>query len=238
MVAQALSVEAIQGIGHLQLDGAVVGPWEKGRVHREHPALALHDRGLKVGGHGARIQRGRHDQQLQVGPVTPLEAAQQGDAQVRVQVPFVELVEHHGGDAAQLRIPLQAPQQQALGDEPEARGLRHLLLEAHRITRPLPQRLAQLVRHPRGGQARGEAARLQDPALALAQEAGFQQGWRHAGGLAGTRVRLQHQVRLPTQARGDLPQQRIDGQTQAHGCPKAAMKAEGSSTDTATRSLR
>ncbi|KAJ8134343.1 hypothetical protein OY671_012444, partial [Metschnikowia pulcherrima] len=75
---------------------------------------------------------------------------------------------------------------------------------------------AQLPGHAGGGEARGEAAGFQDPALAFFQQARLQQGRRHPRGLARAGIRSEHQVRVPAQALDDSRQQGIDGKGGAH----------------------
>ena len=94
VVLETFGVEALQRIRDLQLDGAVVRAGQEGGLHRVGAAFTALHRRVQVGGHGAWIQGGGHDQELQVKAGLQLEAAQQGDGQVRVQVPLVELVQH------------------------------------------------------------------------------------------------------------------------------------------------
>jgi hypothetical protein len=124
------------------------------------------------------------------GP-TALQAPQQGQRQIALQMALMEFVEHHAAHAREVRIAQHAPREHAFGEEAQARARSRHLLEAHLVAHRLAHALAALVRHVAGGQARGQAARLQHQHLAPIE---LQQRGRHARGLAGTGRCFQHQV--------------------------------------------
>ncbi len=95
----------------------------------------------------------------------------------------MELVEHHGADAAELGIAHQPPRQDALGDEADPRARAADVLEAHLVADGLAGRLAELFGDALRGHARGEAARLEDQDLAVIGEPAIEER-------AGTRVVL------------------------------------------------
>ena len=72
--------------------------------HIEHPALgAEHGRAEE---HRDRrgLERGRHHEHAQIGPLSLLQPAQEREPYIAVQVPLMKLVEHHPADAAELLV--------------------------------------------------------------------------------------------------------------------------------------
>src|SRR5262249_48486348 len=92
-----------------------------------------HRRSRQVGGERVGGQRGRHHDQLEIGPDGVLELADDGEREITLQVALVELVEDDDAHAIQKRIAREATAEDALGDEPEAGGPVAALLEAHRV---------------------------------------------------------------------------------------------------------
>ena len=66
------------------------------------------------------IERGRHDDQDQVGAHLPPDLAQQRQRQVAIQVALVKFVEDDGADRFEERVGQELPGQDALGQEPQA----------------------------------------------------------------------------------------------------------------------
>ena len=58
--------------------------------------------GLRYSSSGAGVERGRHDEDLQVGPFGLLQVQRPGQGDVAVEMALVELVEDQRRDAAQL----------------------------------------------------------------------------------------------------------------------------------------
>ncbi len=110
------------------------------RVHRaprlDHAAAEQRRPGGGVGG-----RRGRHEPQPrpQHGPYVQ----QEGHRGVGVQVPFVALVEQHRAHPGQLRVPLQALQQHAGGDDLHDGARGHPPLAPHGEADPLADALAR-----------------------------------------------------------------------------------------------
>ena len=212
----ALPAELRQGLVHAHGQGPVVempGPEDR---HGMEPPFALDPLGLEIGDHRVCLQGGAHDQEAEAG-AQPLEAPQQGQGQVRVHVPLVELVQDHHGDPREPGVLLEAPQQQSLGNEAHARLPRDLLLEPHGVADAAPQVLPQFLRHARGGEPGRQAARLEDPAFPGIQQARLQQGPRHPGRLARPRLRLEDQVPARTDGLDDPRQEGVDGKRLARG---------------------
>ena len=76
-------------------------------LDRKLPARAAHQRCLaQMPGEPGAVQRGRHEQQLEVGPQRCLHLQAQGQAQIGVERALVEFVENHRSH--RLRVPGRA----------------------------------------------------------------------------------------------------------------------------------
>ena len=163
-------------------------------------------------GHRRRVERGRHDDELQIRARGLLEAAQQRQRQVALEVALVELVEHDHAHAGQAGLGDQPAGEQPLGDEAQPRpGPGHLLeadLPADRLAGPLPQLLGHAPRRHAGR----EPPRLEDDDLAVAGQAGREQRGGDAGGLAGAGRRLDDERPAPAQGRHDVGEDGVDGE--------------------------
>ena len=186
--------------------------------HVEAAPLRAEGGGAQEGGHRRGVERGRHGHQPQVGPAGALQAAQQRQGQVAVQVALVELVEQDGADAGEGGLGEEAAQQQPLGDEADAGARRGDVLEADLVADRLAGPLAQLLGHPPGRQPGRQAPRLQHHHLALHQPGGVDRG-RDARGLAGAGGRLDDQRR---RRRGARPRSRA-GAGRWGGVPPARL---------------
>jgi hypothetical protein len=163
------------------------------------------------------VQRGRHHQQAQVGTQRGLHVQRQHRAEIAGQVALVEFVEHDGTDAAQFRIVLDEPRQDAFGDHLDPGRRAYLRFEADAVADGLADRFAQLLRHELRGGARGDSARFQHHDLPPPQPRRVKQGQRHLSGLAGAWRRLQYQPRMRGERGANLRQQRRDGEYR-RGC--------------------
>jgi len=166
----------------------------------------------KVLGHGRGIERGRHHHQPQVGAARALQAAEQSQCQVALQVALVKLVEHHAAGAFQIGVGEQAAGEHAFGQESQARRGAGDLLEAHLVTHGAAERLAAFRRHVAGGQPGGQPARLEHQHLAIVER---EQRGGNAGGLPRPGLGFQHQIIGGAQMLQDVGNQRIDGQAHA-----------------------
>ena len=202
-------------------------------LHREHAPLGLeHLRLAQELPHRGGVQGRGQDDDLQVLADLALHAPRQGQGQVAVEVPLVELIEHDATDARQERIRQDPPQEDALGHGRDPRFLRDLLVEAHLVTHGLSHGLSALEGHAPSRRPGGQPARLQQHHRT---KAGLLQGHRHPGRLAGARGRPQHQVWVAAQGRADLRQERVDGQgdrSLGHGVLAHIRKRAGQSTGT------
>ena len=130
------------------------------------------------------VEGRRHHQDLQVGPFGFLQIQRAGQRDVAVKVALVELVEDQGRNAAQLRVLDHLAQQQALGDEADARVGAGDVLEANLVA-DFAAELGFAFPGDAGRQeSRGEPARLEDHHLPGAQQAAIQQHLRDLGGFA------------------------------------------------------
>ena len=132
----------------------------------------------------AGIEGGRHDNELQVGPDRLLDLQRPREADVAVEVPLMKLVEDNRAHSAQHWLVRHLPQQDALGDEADARGLRHARVEPDLVTDRLPQRRADLLGHAFRQQPGREPPRLQYDHLPFAQQSVPEKHLRQLRGFA------------------------------------------------------
>ena len=129
------------------------------------------------------------------GRIGPLELQRPRQADVAVQVPLVKLVEDDRAHPAQPGVERHLPQQNALGDEADARRRRHARFEPDLVADRLPQRRADLLGHALRQQAGREPPRLQDDHLPFAQQV------RGARSICGSCVDLPEPVGACTMSR-------------------------------------
>jgi hypothetical protein len=156
------------------------------------------------------VERGRHDDETQIGTQVRLHVERERRAEVAVQVALVELVEQHGTDAGQLRIVLDHARENAFGDDLDARRRRHPALEADAVADGFADTFARLRGHELGRGARGDATWFEQQYLATGEPAGAEQRGRHARGLAGARRCLEHDARARRERRQQLGQDGVD----------------------------
>ena len=157
-------------------------------VHRVgHPVRLHHRCAAEEFGPGLGVGGGRGADQPQFGPQRRPYVQQEGERGVRVQVPFVALVEDDDIDARQLLVALQPLQQHAGGDHLDDRPGPGATLPAHRVADPASDGLAEQPGHPPGGGPYGEAARFGDQHPPHGPAVGEQprEGERHQRRLAG-----------------------------------------------------
>ena len=151
--------------GHLEMNGrSIVVPQVADR-DRMQPASGFDLRTIAEKPCDRRgIERGRHDQQFQIGPHFRLQSPGDGQRQIGVERPLVKLVEHDRADAFQQRIILQHADEQSLGQhqhsslptwlcvrsEPDSRSLGRAVFH-------VPRRFARRRREPQSAAA-GAAA--------------------------------------------------------------------------------
>ena len=132
------------------------------KFDRKHPTLAFDaDKAGDDGFIGRTVQRGRHQQQPEVGTQRLARLQRQRQREVAFEAAFVHLVKQHRSDAGQFGVGDQHPRENAFGDDFDACRGRHLAVHAGAITDRRPYRFAGDFGHPLGGRARGEPARRQ-----------------------------------------------------------------------------
>jgi len=99
----------------------------------------------------------------------------------------VKLVEDEGRDAAQLRLVDHLAQEQAFGNEADARVGAGGVFEPNLVADLAAERSLSFPGNTRGQESRREPARLQDYDLPVAQKAAVEQHLRNLGGLPRTR---------------------------------------------------
>ena len=97
-------VDGLAHAGHEALGiGEGVALREEANVHGEGAAFRGEERAVHMAGDALGLDRGRHDDEVRPG-IRPASAAQEeGEQEVHVEAPLVELVEHHGGEALEER---------------------------------------------------------------------------------------------------------------------------------------
>ena len=139
---------------------------------------------------------------------------EQGDRQVAVDAPLVELVEHDGADAFQEGVGQELTVEDALGLDPQAGRRGDPPLEADLVADLAAQAPALLLGDPGGdGPGRDPAGLEHDHARILrGEQARADDRGRHASRLAGTRLRHQDQAPMGLEAGEDLGHARIHGE--------------------------
>ena len=123
--------------------------------------------------------------------------------------------------AAQIGIGKHLPQQNALGDEADARLRGGDLVEPDLVADFVAEPHAALLRHARREHPRRQPARLQHDDLAFLREAVIEQNLRHLRRFARARRRLQDQPRLAFQRLQEWLLEFEDGKiTPVHGMQK------------------
>ena len=156
--APFLGQRAADEVGHAGLELAQ-GGGEPARLDGMGAPLGRdHGRADQIG-HRPRIQRRGHDEERQI-PAQLGHLQRQGEREVGVHRALVELVQDEVRDARQIRVALEAPDEEPFGDDLDPRRLRDARLAAHPVADRAPHRLAQgsrpCARRPRA--RRGGAA--------------------------------------------------------------------------------
>ena len=90
-----------------------------------------------------------------------LGVARQSEPQVGIERTLVKFVEQHRADVREHGIVDDHARENALRDDLDAGLARDFRAEAHPQTHGFADRFVKIVRHARGGGARGEPARLE-----------------------------------------------------------------------------
>jgi SAM-dependent MidA family methyltransferase len=125
---------------------------------------------------------------------------------------LVELIEDHGGDAAQLRIADHAAQENSLRDVEDARPGRAFALHAHLVTNRLTELFPAFLRHLQRQHACRHTARLEDNDLPVPYHDTIEQHLRNLRGFARAGRRPQNQARLRLRRLDDAVLDLVNGQ--------------------------
>ena len=129
----------------------------------EQTAFALHRRARrKIAGDGPGVERRRHHHQAQIRPRRSLQAPQQRQGEIGVEMALVKLVQNHRRHPAQLGIVHQTPDQEAFGDVEQPRLAARGGFEPDLVSDGRAQGFPAHPRHPLRRGAGGDAARLQN----------------------------------------------------------------------------
>ncbi|AFC31785.1 hypothetical protein PM3016_5057 [Paenibacillus mucilaginosus 3016] len=170
--------------GRRRLDAPVRRTGQIARLNREAAPLARHDRRpAEQLRHRFGFQGRRHDEQAQVLAKHALRLQAERQAEIRLQVPLVELVEDQQADVLERRVALQHPRQDTFRNDLDARLGAHLRVEPHPVADRGADGFAERPGHEPGGRTGGEAPGLEHDDLASVQPRGVQQGQRHPGRL-------------------------------------------------------
>jgi hypothetical protein len=174
-------------------------------------ALALdHRRSAHQRGEAGAVQCGGHRQQLEVWPQRRLCVQRQREPKIAVEASLMHLVEQHGGHALQLRVRLDAAEEDAFGEDEDARSHRPLAVQPRRIADRLAGFLAGHLGHPLRRRTSRKAARGEEENLACAPGL-LQQRRRDGRCLAGTRRRHEYGIGVRAQGREQIGKNGING---------------------------
>ena len=191
----------------------------------EAPPLGAERAGAEEPRDRRGVERRRHRDEPEVGARGVLEAPQEREREVALEVALVELVEHDRADAGQGGCAEQAPREEPLRDVADPGARSGDLLEPHLPADRLAGLLAHLLRDAPGGEARREPPRLEHHDLAAAREPGLVQRARDAGRLPRARRRLDHDRRRLAERGDDLREERVDWQLEhARGSTRARRR--------------
>lgn len=131
------------------------------------------------------VERGGHDENLEVGALLFLQIESAGEGDVAVEVAFVEFVEDERGNAGEFWVLHDLAEENAFGDETDAS-----LRTGHVFKADLVANFTAEFRIAFGGnasceQASGEPTGLKDYDLAVAEQSVVKEHLGNLGGLAG-----------------------------------------------------
>ena len=119
--AALLQPVVLEGPHHLLLEPfPLPRPLMLHRNRKAAPRAGDHGGPIQPGRQGGEIKGGGHHHDAQLRPQQGAGLAHQSKRQIRFGAPFVEFVEDHAGHPLQGGIGLQAPQEQAPGEDLEA----------------------------------------------------------------------------------------------------------------------
>jgi len=206
------------------MGGAVLGSVGAGEMvvdgfDGENPAGDAEDgAAAEEGGHRLGIERGGHDQDVQVWPDGGADLGQQGQAQVNVDGPLVKLVEDDAADAGEERVIEQLAGEDAFGEHADAGIGREAFFEADVVADLLAEGGGGFIGDAGGCSACGHAAGLEhdDGGVFATGKPGGHEGGRDAGGFSGAWLGDEDEGFVLAQGRGDGGEVGVDGERK-HG---------------------
>jgi hypothetical protein len=170
----------------------VGSPGHPPQIDRERPSAARHDwRIPEEDRDRARVESRRHDEDAKVRAEAFADVERECQAEIRLEVSFMELVEDDERDTVEGGVPLEASGENAVGDDLDPGLLRDPALVTRRDADGLPDTLAEQCGHPRGGSACGDPTGFeQEHATAIHPRFG-QQPEGYDRRLAGARLSLE-----------------------------------------------
>ena len=164
------------------------------------------------------VERGRHHDRIRSSRTDSADLAKQGEGQVGVQAPLVELVEDDGADAFEERVGEELAGEDALGRDAQPGPRADPPLEADLVADLLAQRPAVLLGDPPRRGAGRDAPGLEhdERRVRWGKFAVMDQGRRHTRRLARAGRRDQDEAAMPPGEGNDFREVRVDRQGQ-HG---------------------
>jgi len=183
------------------------------RFDRKHLTLGRNDRAIsKKSRDGLGGQRRRHHHDFKVWPNGLLNSPDHTQRQVDIKSPFVEFVEENDGHLFEVRIVLEHPQENPVGDDANARVAADFLVEADGIADFAADRAATLESDPPRGSPRRDSPRFEHDDSLVAGKARIEERRRNARGLTRPSRGPQDGTGVLTQGVDQLRQHRVDGE--------------------------
>lgn len=208
---------AVEGLGEEALDGGDDLLLEGGRrvgkvgdVEGKEETFGLQDRAVtQMGGERSGVEGGGHNEETESGAGGALEAEQEGQGEIAVDVALVEFVEDDNGDAAESGVGEEAASKHPLGEETEAGAGARDVFETDLVAGGLADGFAHFSRDAAGGESGGEATGFEDEDLA--GEEG-EEGGGNAGGFSGAGRGLEDEVGVVAEGVEDLGEEGVNGE--------------------------
>ena len=148
----------------------------------------------KQGRDGRAVQSGRHHQQAELGTELAARVQAQRESQVAVQAALVELVEDDDRHVLERRIGIEQADQNALGDDLDARRPADPGLQPRAVADRGADRLAERGAHAGRDGTRGEPTRLEHQDAAVRRDRACKERQWHQRALAGTGRCFEHRA--------------------------------------------
>lgn len=148
---------------------------------------------IEVGLEFVGVERGGHDHDQKVGAMGLLDIKSASQRDIAIEMPLVEFVEDDGGDAFEGGVGDQLAKEDTFGFKLELGCGAGDVFEADLEPDLLTESTPEFGGDARGEQTCGEAAGLEDDALAVVEKPVFEQDLGHLSGLTGAGGGLQNE---------------------------------------------